>query len=116
MKPADLREFAEKLYVSAPRHAEFAKEILDLLDLVAEQAHEDLVAEIETQGDKACKGKTPMQTVEYLGDRDSLLMDIEDMIPEYEERLEMAEIDFKNVDVDDVIRALFERLPTEYDL
>lgn len=111
----DLRGFAEKLYVSGTaQEAEFAKEILDYIDSDMTEAYGLLVDEIEVQGGVACKGKTPIKIIEFLGDRDCVLADIDDMISEHAEFLKMAGIEA--VDVDDIIRALLERLPTEWDL
>lgn len=82
MKPADLREFAEKLYVTAPRHAEFAKEILENLDFVESSIEAELIEELEHQCQNADKTKikTPAQMVEYLGERDDVLTEIETKI------------------------------------
>lgn len=111
----DLRDFAEKLYVSGTaQEAEFAKEILEYIDSDMTENYHGLCEEIEVQGGEACEGKTPIKIIEFLGDRDCVLADIDDMISEYAEPLKMAGIEA--VDVDDIIRTLLERLPTEWDL
>lgn len=75
----DLREFAEKLYVSGTaQEAEFAKEILENLDFVETAEHLELCEDIEhyTKGAK-CKSD-PRSQVEWLGDRSDLLDEIEE--------------------------------------
>ena len=84
VKPFDLKEFAENLRVSgAGREAEFATEILDLLDLEEEvpEPYSTLCDDLEWKAPEALKGK-PEKIVEWLGDRSDLLEEIEKELTE----------------------------------
>lgn len=99
MKPADLREFAEKLYVTAPRHEEFAKEILELLDREAE-----MVEELEHHCQAVPAIKDPLKMIEYLGDRDDVLTEIEKKITDTAPILRRWGIPARAIkDVDDTV-------------
>lgn len=113
MKPANLREFAEKLYVAAPRHEEFAKEILELLDFEETSGHTELVEELEHQCQNApnVKTMTPLRMVEYLGDRDDVLTEVGDKVAIYKNVLSMWGIDERApADVADLVEDLFATL------
>lgn len=116
MKPADLREFAEQLYLSGGPDADFGKEIIETIDEADRtEGYDAIVEDLDKAVPETLKGKEHWRQLEWLTDRSNLLEEIQgDMIPEYAERLKMAGIDC--TDTDDIIRALLERLPTEYDL
>lgn len=112
----DLRDFAEKLYVSGTaQEAEFAKEILDNLDEVERTAgYGEILDTINRAMPDKLKGEHWRQ-LEYLEDRSERLEEIEGgIIPGYAGRLKMAGIEC--TDTDDIIRALLDRLPTEWGL
>lgn len=112
----NLRDFAEKLYVSGTaQEMQIANDILFYIDFDMTESYHELCEEI----DYYLKDGPPLKEygakVEYLGDRSNLLQEIEDEIDsDYTERLKMAGIEA--TDVDDIIRALLDRLPTEWDL
>ena len=113
MKPADLREFAEKLYVTAPRHEEFAKEILELLDREEDSVEAEMIEELEhhCQNADASKVKTPLQMIEYLGDRDDVLTEIEKKITDHKFVLKAWAINERPLsDADDLVDDLFDVL------
>lgn len=113
----DLREFAENLYVSGTaQEMEFGKEILDSIDHMDRlDTCEELLEQMREYLPKHKKEINEPAQIEWLGDRSNLLEEIQDeIIPEYAERLKMAGIDC--IDTDDIIRALLDRLPTEWDL
>jgi|SRR6478609_3408769 len=114
MKPADLREFAEKLYLTAPRHEEFAKEILELIEIA--EPYGELVDELEhqCQNAPAVKTMTPLRMAEYLGDRDEILTSVEEKIGLYKSVFKDWGISERpQGNEDDVIEDLFATL---YDL
>lgn len=113
MKPADLREFAEKLYLTAPRHEEFAKEILELLDREEDSVEAEMIEELEhqCQNTDASKVKTPLQMIEYLGDRDDVLTEIEKKITDTAPILRRWGIPARAIkDVDDTVGDLLDLL------
>jgi hypothetical protein len=128
MKPADLREFAEKLYVTAPRHEEFAKEILELLDREEDSVEAEILELLDREEDSveaemieelehqcqnadASKVKTPLQMIEYLGDRDDVLTEIEKKITDTAPILRRWGIPARAIkDVDDTVGDLLDLL------
>lgn len=104
MKPADLREFAEKLYVTAPRHEEFAKEILELLDREEDSVEAEMIEELEHHCPEGMHGKDPLKMIEYLGDRDDVLLEIEKKITDTAPILRRWGIPARAIkDVDDTV-------------
>src|SRR5690606_7328131 len=103
MTPTDLREFAENLYTSGTaQEMEFAKEILENLNFVENAEHEELCKDIQYYVPVEMRTKNARDLVEWIGDRSNLLKDVEEtMLAEYAERLDMAEINFRNMDFDD---------------
>lgn len=118
MKPLDLREWGEQLRVSAPNEiAEFAKEIIELYDGAERTADYDEICEALNEAMPASlKGNEHWRQIEYLTDRDNLLSETENLIPDYADRLKMAGIETKGRALDDIFGDLLERLPTEWDL
>lgn len=111
MKPADLREFAEKLYVSAPRHEEFAKEILDMLDLQEDSVEAEMIEELEEICPEGFHGKDPLKMIEYLGDRDAVLMEIDEKIQHSAQEMTKWGIQKRALaDVDDTVGDLLDML------
>ena len=113
MTPLDLKEYAERLRLKG---SEFANDILDLIDAGDRlDTCEELLDQLSGYLPKPVKEWNEPAQVEWLGDRSERLEEIEgDIIPEYAERLKMAGIEC--TDTDDIIRALLDRLPTEWDL
>jgi hypothetical protein len=112
MRPLNLQEFAEDLRVSAPdfRTADFADEILELVELEKEVAepYSELCVDLDNYAPKALEGK-PAKAVEWLGDRSNLLEEIEKLLEDAG----------RKGDVDDVVKAMLEELTPdepEYDL
>lgn len=118
MKPLDLREWGELLRVSAPNEiAEFAKEIIELYDGAERTADYDEICEALNEAMPASlKGNEHWRQIEYLTDRDNLLSETENLIPDYADRLKMAGIETKGRALDDIFGDLLERLPVEWDL
>lgn len=111
MKPADLREFAEKLYVTAPRHEEFAKEILELLDREEDSVEAEMIEELEHHCPEGMHGKDPLKMIEYLGDRDDVLTEIEKKITDHKFVLKAWAINERPLsDADDLVDDLFDVL------
>lgn len=111
MKPADLREFAEKLYVTAPRHEEFAKEILELLDREEDSVEAEMIEELEHHCPEGMHGKDPLKMIEYLGDRDDVLLEIEKKITDTAPILRRWGIPARAIkDVDDTVGDLLDLL------
>lgn len=113
MKLADLREFAEKLYVSAPRHEEFAKEILALIDAQEDSVEAEMIGELEhqCQNSDASKVKTPLQMIEYLGDRDDVLTEIEERVEKRRDEMERYGIAPRPAaDIDDTVTDFMDTL------
>lgn len=111
MKPADLREFAEKLYVTAPRHEEFAKEILELLDREEDSVEAGMIKELEHHCPEGMHGKDPLKMIEYLGDRDDVLLEIEKKITDTAPILRRWGIPARAIkDVDDTVGDLLDLL------
>lgn len=118
MKPADLREFAEKLYASTHPDADFGKEILELLGLVeVEETHIELCKELASYVPKEWENRKPSAQVERLGDRSDLLEEIEDVISKNKELLEGNGIAIGvGRDAAETVLAIVESLPKVYDL
>lgn len=111
MKPADLREFAEKLYLTAPRHEEFAKEILELLDREEDSVEAEMIEELEHHCPEGMHGKDPLKMIEYLGDRDDVLLEIEKKITDTAPILRRWGIPARAIkDVDDTVGDLLDLL------
>ena len=116
MKPLDLREFAEKLYVSGSADADFGKEIVEYIDGDMTEGYFALCDDI----DYYLKDSPPLKEygakLQFLGDRSDLVSEIENLIPDYADRLKMAGIETKGRALDDIFGDLLERLPSEWDL
>ncbi len=111
MKPADLREFAEKLYLTAPRHEEFAKEILELLDREEDSVEAEMIEELEHHCQAVPAIKDPLKMIEYLGDRDDVLTEIEKKITDTAPILRRWGIPARAIkDVDDTVGDLLDLL------
>lgn len=111
MKPENLREFAEKLYVNAPRHEEFAKEILDLIEMEENSIEAEIVEELEHHCPKEMHAKGPRKMAEYLGDRGAVLTEIEKKITDTAPILRRWGIPARAIkDVDDTVGDLLDIL------
>ncbi len=111
MKPADLREFAEKLYLTAPRHEEFAKEILELLDMEENSIEAEMIEELEHHCQAVPAIKDQLKMIEYLGDRDDVLTEIEKKITDTAPILRRWGIPARAIkDVDDTVGDLLDLL------
>lgn len=108
MKPANLREFAEKLYASAHRHADFGKEILELLDRDEDSIEAEMAEELEHQCQNAPANVVgSLQRIEYLGGRDDVLTSIEEKITESKAALKRYGLPVRALaDVDDTVEDL----------
>lgn len=102
MKPLDLKEFAEGLRTSGDwREADFATEILDLLDLEEEVAepYSNLCDDLNHYAPESLADK-PEKQCEWLGDRSNLLEEIEKELDK----------DGRTGDTDDQIKEMLETL------
>lgn len=84
MKPFTLQEFAENLRVSGNwREADFADEILALIDIEADIAepYSNLIVDLEIYAPTELNGK-PEKAMEWLGDRSNMLTEIEELLIE----------------------------------
>lgn len=120
MQPLTLEEFAQNLRVRGDwREAEFADEILTLVDLETDVAEPywELVSDLEYSAPDDLKDK-PAKSLERLNDRSALLAEIEKLLSD-------AGLDVGAnglpIDADDAVRDLIANLPDlpeplEYDL
>jgi hypothetical protein len=111
MKPLNLQEFAEELRRKGDwREADFADEILALLDIEEEVAepYSTLCHDIEHYAKDYSNPDDAEKALEWVGDRSNLLGEIE----------ELLKASGRTGDVDDEIKKLIENAPAamEYDL
>ncbi len=118
MEPLTLLEFAQNLRVNGTwREAEFADEILTLIDLETDVAEPywELVGDLEHSAPQDRKSETPARLLERLNDRSGMLDEIEKAISD-------AGLDVGAnglpIDADDAVKDLIANLPEpmEYDL
>lgn len=109
MQPHTLKEFAEQLRLSGDyREAEFADEILTLIDLETDVAEPywDLCADLDHSAPVDLKGN-PAKAMERLNDRSDVLAEIEKHLTNAQE---MAGLEGLSKDADDVVRELLETI------
>lgn len=106
----DLRDFAEKLYVSgAAQEAEFAKEILENLDFAETAEHLELCEDIQAYAPKHMKEWAPRKLIEWLGGRSDLLGEIEEKFSDHPQTLTYAGVAWKaGKDAADVTESLLD--------